>query len=192
VDRSPQFDAVMRGYDSRQVDSWVRSILAHVERLEKEGLSRAELILKAAAGTPQAQKSIADLMQLATDEITRNQAAAAQDAAQVVADAEALAAQVRAAAEQEARQLVAGAQEQAGTVVQQARAQGKQLLDDAAQHAAAVRQGAEARMAEVKSIHTETLRRLGQMHQVTGDLLRSEEQRGSLADEVSRLTGPQR
>jgi hypothetical protein len=192
VDKKPLFDAVMRGYDGKQVDEWVHSALAYMRHLEEEGLSKAELILRAAASSPQAQKSIADLMQLAADEITHNQAAADQKAAQVVADAEALAAQIKAAAEQEALQVVAGAQEQATTVVQQAHAQGKGLLDDAAQKAAAVHQGAEARMAEVTRIHGETLRRLTEMHRVTGGLLDSEEQRGSLADEVSRLLNPPR
>jgi cell division septum initiation protein DivIVA len=192
VDKKPLFDAVMRGYDGGQVDEWVRTALAHIERLEREGLSKAEVILRAAADSPAAQKSIADLMQLAADEITHNQAAAAQQSAQVVADAEALAAQIKAAAEQEARQVVVGSQEQATTVVQQAHAQGKGLLDDAAQRAAAVHQGAEARMAEVTRIHGETLRRLTEMHRVTGGLLDSEDQRGSLADEVSRLVNPPR
>jgi cell division septum initiation protein DivIVA len=192
VDKKPLFDAVVRGYDGRQVDGWVRDALAYIERLEKEGLTKAELILRAAAGSPQAQRSIADLMQLAADEITHNQGAAAREAAQVVADAEALAAQIKAAAEQEAAQVVSGAQEQANTVVQQAHAQGRALLDDASQKAAAVHQGAEARMAEVTRIHGETLRRLGEMNRVTGDLLHSEADRGSLADEVSRILNPPR
>jgi hypothetical protein len=192
VDKAPLFDAVMRGYDGRQVDEWVHNTLAYVERLEKQGLSKAELILRTAAGSPAGQKAIADIFQLAADEITQNQAAAAQEAAQVVADAEALAAQIKAAAEQEALQVVSGAQEQANTVVQQAHAQGKSLLDDAAQRAAAVHQGAEARMAEVTRIHGETLRRLGERNRVTGDLLHSETERGSLADEVDRLRNPPR
>jgi L-2-hydroxyglutarate oxidase LhgO len=192
VDKQPLFDAVMRGYDGKQVDEWVRNALAYMERLEREGLSKADLILHAAASSPAGQKAIADIFQLAADEITRNQAAAAQEASQVVADAEALAAQIKAAAEQEAIQVVSGAQEQATTVVQQAHAQGRQLLDDAAQKAAAVHQGAEARMVEVTRIHGETLRRLGEMNRVTGDLLHSEEQRGSLADEVSRILNPPR
>jgi cell division septum initiation protein DivIVA len=192
VDKQPLFDAVLKGYDGKQVDNWVHRALARIEQLEREGLSKAELILHAAAGSPAGQKAIADIFQLAADEISRNQAAATQQAAQVVADAEALAAQIKAAAEQEALQVVSGAQEQANTVVQQAHAQGKGLLDDAAQRAAAVHQGAEARMAEVTRIHGETLRRLTEMNRVTGDLLHSEEQRGSLADEVSRLVSPPR
>lgn len=192
VDKAPLFDAVMRGYDGRQVDEWVHNALAYIERLEKQGLSKAELILRTAAGSPSGQKAIADIFQLAADEITRNQAAAAQEAAQVVADAEALAGQIKAAAEQEALQVVSGAQEQANTVVQQAHATGRQLLDDASQKAAAVHQGAEARMAEVTRIHGETLRRLGEMNRVTGELLNSEADRGSLADEVSRIINPPR
>jgi hypothetical protein len=192
VEKKPLFDAVMRGYDGKQVDEWVHNALAYMERLEREGLSKADLILHAAAGSPAGQKAIADIFQLAADEITRNQAAAAQEASQVVADAEALAAQIKAAAEQEALQVVAGAQEQATTVVQQAHAQGRNLLDDAAQKAAAVHQGAEARMAEVTRIHGETLRRLGEMNRVTGELLHSEADRGSLADEVSRILNPPR
>jgi len=192
VDRHPLFDQVMRGYDSRQVDEWVHSVLDHLERIEREGLSKGELILRAAAGSPAGQKAIADIFQLAADEITRNQAAAAQEAAQVVADAEALAAQIRAAAEQEALQVVSGAQEQANTVVQQAHAQGKALLDDAAQKAAAVNQGAEARMLRVKQLHADTVQRLTEVHSVTGSLLESEAQRGSLDDEVSRLLSPPR
>ena len=190
VDKKPLFDAVMRGYDGRQVDDWVKSALAYIERLEKEGLSKADLILRAAAGSPAGQKTIADVFQLAADEITRNQSAAAQEAAQVVADAEALAAQIKAAAEQEALQVVSGAQEQATTVVQQAHAQGRKLLDDAAQKAAAVDQGAKARMTEVTRIHSETIRRLGEVNKVTGDLLHSEGERGSLDDEVQRLLNP--
>ena len=104
-------------------------------------------------------------------------------------DAEALAAQIKAAAEQEAVQVVSGAQEQANTVVQQAHAQGKALLDDAAQKAAAVNQGAEARMLKVPALHGETLQRLTEVHSVTGGLLTSEAQRGSLDDEVQRLLG---
>jgi cell division septum initiation protein DivIVA len=192
VDKAPLFDAVMRGYDGRQVDDWVRNALDYIERLEKKGLSKADVIIRTAAGSPAGQKAIADIFQLAADEITRNQAAAAQEAAQVVADAEALAAQIKAAAEQEALQVVSGAQEQANTVVQQAHANGRQLLDDAAQKAAAVNQGAEARMMEVTRIHAESLRRLGEMNNVTDKLLQSEAERGSLADEVSRLLNPPR
>jgi|HubBroStandDraft_2_1064218.scaffolds.fasta_scaffold451252_1 vacuolar-type H+-ATPase subunit H len=192
VDKNPLFDVVVRGYDGKQVEKWMHNALAYIERLEKEGLSKADLILHAAAASPAGQKAIADIFQLAADEITRNQTAAAQEAAQVVADAEALAAQIKAAAQQEALQVVSGAQEQANTVVQQAHAQGRQLLDDASQKAAAVHQGAEARMMEVTKIHGETLRRLTDVHRVTGDLLDSEEQRGSLADEVTRLLNPPR
>lgn len=192
VDRQPLFDSVLKGYDGRQVDDWIHAALARIEQLEREGLSKAELILHAAAGSPAGQKAIADIFQLAADEITRNQAAAAQEAAQVVADAEALAAQIKAAAQQEALQVVSGAQEQANTVVQQAHAQGKGLLDDAAQKAAAVNQGAEARMLKVTALHSETLRRLTEMHNVTGGLLDSEAQRGSLDDEVARLLSPPR
>lgn len=192
VDPQPQFAVVMRGYDGQEVDAWIKRALAYVRHLEQEGLTKAEAILRAAAFSPQGQKSIADLLQLAADEVTQNRVAAAQESAQVVADAEALAAQVKAAAQQEALQLVAGAQDQANTVLQGAHAQGKQMLDDAAQKAAAVNQGAEARMAEVTRIHGETLRRLGEMNRVTGELLHSESDRGSLEDEVQRIIHPER
>ena len=187
VDKRPEFDSVMRGYDAQQVDGWIHRVLAYIERLEREGLSKAEVIVHAAAGSPAGQKAIADLIQLAADEVSRNQAAAAAEASQVVADAEALAAQIKAAAQQEAVQVVAGAQEQANTVVQQAHAQGKQLLDDAAQKAAAVNQGAEQRMLKVKQLHSDTLSRITEINRVTGELLGSEQQRGSLDDEVQRL-----
>jgi cell division septum initiation protein DivIVA len=188
---APQFDAVMRGYDGQQVDAWVGHALAYIKKLEHEGLSKAEAIIKAAAASPQAQRSIADLMQLAADEISHNQAAAAQKAAQVVADAEQLAEQIKAAAESEAAQLVAGAQDQANTIVQGAHAQGRSMLDEAAQKAAAVSQGAEARLAKVSALHDATLHRIQEMNSVTGSLLNFEQQRGSLEDEVERIIHPQ-
>jgi cell division septum initiation protein DivIVA len=189
----PAFDVVHRGYDPTQVDSWVKRVLADLKRMEHDGLSAAQAVIRQASSSPEAKQTLLDLMGLVYDEVTHQQAAAQAEMAQFEADARAAAAEIRAGAQQEAGQLVQGAKDQATVIAQQARDQAKAMLDNAAAQAAAVHEGAERRLSAVTQLHQETLSRVGQINSVTTELISSEKARGSIADEVSRLLAqPQR
>lgn len=175
----PQFDKTHRGYHIGQVNDFVTSLLHRIAALEHSLASAVGELphdIALAAQSPQGQKAIDELLKLALDEITGQKAAATAQAAQVVADARA-----------EADKLVAAASEQVTTIVEGARSQAKQLTDNAAARAAAVSEGADQRLQALMDQHAETISRLGQINQVTGQLLTLEKNRGNLREEVERV-----
>lgn len=187
----PQFERTRSGYHVDQVNDYIHGLLDHAHTLEhelarftREGASKALHI----AESPQGQRMIDELMRLALDEITGQKAAAQHDIEQMLQNASRQAAQVLAGADSEATKLVAAAREQADTVLNGARADAKRMLDTAAAKAAAVSDGAERRMTAMIGHHAETVRRLNQIHQVTGDLLQADSDRGALQDEVTRAS----
>lgn len=185
----PAFEQVVKGYDPRQVDGWVASMLKHVQEMEERVAQAGSELFHGIESNPAAKRSIGELMQLALDEITGNKAAAAAEIAQMIADAQQDASQTRVTAQMEAQQVTSGAREQAATVLADARSQAKEMLDGASAHASAVTDGAQRRLQQLTDIHEETVKRLAQAHQVTGDLVQSETERGSLRDEVARIAG---
>jgi len=186
----PEFDRTRNGYHIGQVSTFVSRLLARVDELEKSiaGLAgRVPHALEHEAATPQGQQLIADLMKLATDEITGQKAAAATQIAGMIEDAEGQKSVLLADAGKQAEVLIAAAREQVDTLLNDARAQSKQMTDSAAARAAAVADGAARRQEVLKGAHADTLDRLTEINQVTGQLLDSERARGSLDDEVVRV-----
>ena len=182
----PEFDRTRNGFHIGQVSTFISRLLARVDELEK-ALGRGSHALEHEAATPQGQQMIADLMQLATDEITGQKTAAATEIAKMIEDAEGQRSRLIAAAEKETETLVAAAREQVDTLLADARAQSKQMTDSAAARAAAVADGAARRQEALKGAHADTLGRLTEINQVTGQLLDRERDRGSLDDEVERV-----
>jgi cell division septum initiation protein DivIVA len=190
---APNFPVVARGYDRRQVDEHVGGLRGEIERLRHllgDGASRA----LHAVESPRGEQAIVDLMRIAVDEIERNQAAAAADVAKMLEDARGEAAQTREEARKEATAMVAGARQQADTVLSTARAEGKRMTDKAAAESAAVSEGAARRLDGLRTLHAETLTRLGMIRDVTDRALTAESERGSMDDEFHRAmsgTAPQ-
>jgi cell division septum initiation protein DivIVA len=187
----PQFERTRMGYHTAQVESFISRLYHHIGQLEHELASRVREVpaeLVHAAESPAGQKTIAELVQLAADEITGQQAAAQQQVAQLIADAEKKAAKLVSDAEAQAARVVAGAHEQAGTVLADARATAKATTDQASAKALAVSQAAERRLNSLVATHEETTRRLEEIHRVTGGMLEADRDRGTLQDEVQRAT----
>lgn len=198
----PQFDRSRNGYHPSQVHQWASGLLTRIRELEGElagMVGKAGHTLLHDAGTPQGHAMLADLMKVAADEINGQKLSAAEEVAQMFRQAEE---EIRAKHEQaaatasktltdsdlQASRLVAGAREQADTVLQTAHAQAKAITDDAAAHAAAVHEGAQRRMGALVGLHTETAKRLRMIHDVTGKLMDEDDARGSLEDEIARIT----
>jgi len=181
----PQFSTVVRGYDSQQVHDYVNALLREFDKLRHAVGEGGERLLHAAE-TPQGERAIVDLMKIAVDEIEGNQAAAAQQVAELLASARAEAAQVKDGAQKEAASLLAGARQQAATVLSSARADAKKMTDQAAAESAAVHEGAGRRMEGLRAVHEETLRRMEEIRGVMERTLSAEGERGTLDDEVDR------
>jgi hypothetical protein len=198
----PQFERTRHGYDPAQVHMWATGLIARIKELEhaaEHAIGRGAHALVHDAETPQGQALLADLMKIATDELTGQQVQAAAAAADVarragaeaetkLAEASRQAAEVLRRADEEAGKLVSGAQEQSETVLQTARAQAAETVGRASAHAAAVHEGADRRLQQLMGLHRETQDRLAQIHDVTGQALEADRQRGTLADEVARAT----
>ena len=198
----PQFDRSRNGYHPSQVHQWASALLTRIKELEGElagMVGKAGHTLLRDANTPQGHAMLADLMKAATDEIAGQQAAAAEEVAAMFRNAEQeiaakhsqaaqTASKTLADSDLQASSLVAGAREQADTVLQTAHAQAKRITDDAAAHAAAVHEGAQRRMGALVNLHTETAKRLRMIHEVTGKLMDEDDGRGSLEDEIARIT----
>jgi cell division septum initiation protein DivIVA len=176
------FDTAQRGYHKAQVDEWVHWALTEIETLTQRAASFAGHEL----GSPAGQKLIAELVQIAADEITGQQAAAAAEIEQMIAGARQQAESIIADARKQADQTIATATQQANTLVSSARADAKKTTDDAAVHAAAVNEAAGARMAQLARLHEDGLNRIAQIHQVTGQAMDAEKARGPLSAEVEK------
>lgn len=176
------FTTSQRGYHKGEVDDWVRWALAEIEHLTQ----RAAGFAVHEASSPEGQRLISDLIQMAADEITGQQAAAAAEIEQIIAGAHQQADQIIADARQKADSHLSSATQQAASLVNSARADAKKTTDDAAAHAAAVNEAAGARMAQLAKLHEDGLARLAQIHQVTGQALDAEKARGPLSAEVEK------
>lgn len=176
------FSTAQRGYHKGEVDNWVRWALHEIESLTERTLS----FVGREAGSPEGQKMLADLIQIAADEITGQQAAAAVEIEQMIAGAHQQSDSIIAEARAQAEKITASATQQAASLVSSARADAKKTTDDAAAHAAAVNEAAGARMAQLTRLHEDGLARLAQVHQVTGQALDAENARGPLSAEVDK------
>lgn len=184
VQASPgqSFNVVARGYHRGEVDEWARWALTEIERL---GHGAASFVGREAA-SPEGQKLIADLIQIAADEITGQQAAAAAEIEQMIAGAHEQADGIIAEARRSAEGITSSATQQASSLVSNARADAKNTTDDAAAHAAAVHEAAGQRLEQLVKIHDDGVARLAQVKQVTTQVLDAEESRGSLRAEVDK------
>lgn len=184
--QSIQFPVVARGYDRQAVDDYLHRALSRIERLEREAASFIGREVK----TPEGQKLISELAQVMMDEMTGQRAAAEQDIADLISGAQEQAAQIIADARQQANDTTTSATQQAGSLVEGARVDAKNTRDQADAYAVAVRETSGARLQQVARIHHDTIARLAQMNQVTGDTLAAEQQRGPIEDEVARALAP--
>lgn len=189
----PAFDAVRNGYHPDQVDSFIDRMMKRLHEAEQrlaEVGREAGHVLAEAASSPQATRLISDLMRLAADEVLQNKAAADAQVAQVLSDARAEAAEILQAARDEADRVSAGAREQSETVLNGARAEARRMTGEAAAHSAAVSEAAGKRLQLMMDQHAEGIRRMTEVHEVTGQLLKADAERGGLDEEVQRaLTG---
>jgi cell division septum initiation protein DivIVA len=176
------FETSQRGYHKGQVDEWVHWALSEIEALTQ----RAAAFAGHELGSPQGQKLLAELVQIAADEITGQQAAAAAEIEQMIAGAHQQADSIIAEARKQADQTIASATQQSSTLVSSARADAKKTTDDAAAHAAAVHEAAGERLAQFIKIHEDGLARLAQVNKVTQQVLDAEQSRGSLKAEVDK------
>jgi cell division septum initiation protein DivIVA len=176
------FSTAQRGYHKGEVDNWVRWALHEIETLTEGAVSFAHR----EAGSPEGQKMLADLIQIAADEITGQKAAAAAEIEQMIAGAHQQSDSIIADARAQAEKITASATQQAASLVNSARTDAKKTTDDAAAHAAAVHETAEERLRQFIKIHEDGLARLAQVNQVTSQVLDAEKSRGSLRDEVDK------
>ncbi len=189
-DQHPHFEIVRQGFHPEQVRTWMEEALAHIRALEQRIASEVTTVssdVVRAASHADPQKLVGDLMKIALDELAGRQAAAQADIEKSLRDAAAQAADIIQRARDEAGRVAGAAHEQADTVLTGARADAKRMTDEAAARALAVKDGAERRLQMLMAQHAETVRRLTQIHQVTGGLLDGEQARGSLSDEADRI-----
>jgi len=180
------FDTAQRGYHKGQVDEWVHWALSEIEKLSRQAAS----FTIHEAGSPEGQRLISELIRIAADEITGQQAAAAAEIEQMIAGAHQQADSIIAEARQQADQALSSATQQAATLVNSARADAKKTTDDAAAHAAAVHEAAGERLLQLSKLHEDGIARLAQVNKVTAQVLEAERSRGSLKDEVTRALAP--
>ena len=176
------FSTSQRGYHKGEVDDWVRWALNEIEDLTR----RAASAVVHEVSSPEGQKMLADLIQLAADEITGQQAAAAAEIEQMIAGAHQQADSILGEARARAEQITANATQQASTLVNSARVDAKKTTDDAAAKAAAVHEAAGERLAQFVKIHEDGLARLKQVNEVTAQVLKAEQDRGPLSSEVDK------
>lgn len=172
------FNVVAKGYHRSEVDEWVHWALGEIERLGS--------FVGREASSPEGQRLLAEVVQMAADELTGQKDAATAMAEQIITGAHQQADGIIGHARAQAEQHIASATQQAAALVSSARADAKNTTDDAAAHAAAVHEAAGERLAQFAKVHQDGLLRMSQMNQVTGDYLAEEKARGSLKDEVDK------
>lgn len=177
----PLFERVSRGYHMQQVDDYIHELLERLHGVEHHLAGPIERAASEAFHSPQAKAAIDELMRLALDEILGNKAAAESEASQLLENARQEADSILAQARTEADEMVAGAREQSGTLLADARGQARKMLDDAAGRV----DEAERRVGTLASIHKQTLSRLAEISQVTGQIMDTEQQRGPVQAERS-------
>lgn len=115
----------------------------------------------------EAEEEAKRLVQEATDEADNIRSSAQAQAEQTVS-----------AANTEADRLISGSKEQAERSVEEARTRAESLLGDAERRAATINDGASRRLESLTATHVEAVRRLSEVHDVLGNLLRSDEAAG--------------
>ena len=115
----------------------------------------------------EAEEEAKRLVQEATDEADNIRSSAQAQAEQTVS-----------AANTEADRLITGSKEQAERTVEEARGRAEALLGDAERRASTINDGASRRLESLTATHTEAIRRLNEVHDVLGNLLRSDEAAG--------------
>lgn len=176
------FPVVARGYHRGEVDKWVQWALHEIESLGHQVTSFA--------GSPEGQKMLADLIQIAADEIMGQKQAAMEEAEQMLAGARQQADGIISGARQQADQITSKATQQAASLVSNAQSDAKKTTDAAQAEAAAVHETAGARLEAFIKIHEDGLARMQQMHDVTGRYMAEENGRGSLRTEVEKALAP--
>lgn len=185
----PSFPVVTKGYDRRHVDQWIDDARREMDwaRQEIERLGRAAVPwLEHEAESPAGQRLLAELIQLAADEVTGQQAAAAAEIEQMIAGARQQADGIIADARRQAEGITAKATQQAGALVANAQADAKKTTDDADAHAAAVNEAAGERLKRLVQLHDDGIARMSEVQEVTARVLAGEQQRGPLRDEVAK------
>lgn len=122
----------------------------------------------------------------AEDEAKRLVQEATDEADNIRSSAQAQAEQTVSAANTEADRLISGSKEQSERTLEEARAQAENLLSDAERRAATINDGASRRLEGLTATHTEAIRRLTEVHDVLGNLLRSD----SAAEPFEQIGGP--
>lgn len=184
-----RFDRVPDGYHPGQVDRVILALLERVRAAEERAaraVREAGGALLRGAESPQGQQLIEDVLRTAAAEIEGNRAAALADAEKILADATARGRQSVTEAAREADSLTAGARQQADVVLAGAREEAKRVTDEATARATAVSEVAGRRLEAIAGRHADTLRRLSAIHDLTGQLVAGEEERGPLEDDVDR------
>lgn len=145
--------------------------LAEEEAAQKRTAAEEEIV----RGRTEAEEEAKRLVQEATDEADNIRSSAQAQAEQTVS-----------AANTEADRLISGSKEQSERTLEEARTQAEALLSDAERRAATINDGASRRLEGLTATHTEAIRRLTEVHDVLGNLLRSDE----AAEPFDQIGGP--
>lgn len=176
------FPSAQRGYHKGEVDKWVEWALHEIESLTRRVTSFT--------GTPEGQHLLADLIQVAADELTGQKQAAMQEIEQMLLGARQQSDNIIAQARSQADEITAKATQQAASLVSNAQADAKKTMDHANAEAAAVHEAAGQRLEAFIKIHEDGLARMKQMNEVTGQYMAQEGSRGSLRAEVEKALAP--
>lgn len=176
------FPSAQRGYHKGEVDKWVEWALHEIESLGRRVTSFA--------GSPEGQHLLADLIQVAADELTGQKEAAMQEIEQMILGARQQSDGIIAQARQQADEITAKATQQAASLVSNANADAKKTMDHANAEAAAVHEAAGQRLEAFIKTHEDGLARMQQMNEVTGRYMAEENTRGSLRAEFEKALAP--
>jgi cell division septum initiation protein DivIVA len=135
-----------------------------------------------------AQQAADNVRAEAKGQAERMLAAAQEQAERAIAAARAEADKTRNAARAEAERTSADSRKNAETEIATAKAQAKQMLDEATARASAIHDGAERRLDLLKNRHSEAMRRLTEIRDVVTDLVSHDDAKGSMDEEVDRMT----
>lgn len=183
------FARVANGYHPGHVDEWARRIIDRLRQAEAKVAELSAAAVREVGRSPEGKQLLADLMKLALDEITGQKEAAAAEGARILSDARAEAAAIIEQASKDSAGLVSGAREQSDALLESARKGASDMLDKATTRAQAVSEGAQRRLDAVTASHEQLLARFRELHAGMGELMSRESERGTMADEVARLTG---
>lgn len=176
------FPVAQRGYHRGEVDKWVEWALHEIETLGRRVTSFA--------GSPEGQHLLADLIQVAADELTGQKQAAVQEIEQMLLGARQQSDGIIAEARKQAEAITSKATQQAASLVSNANADAKRTTDAAQAEATAVHEAAGQRLEAFIKIHEDGLARMQQMHVVTGQYMEQETGRGSLRSEFEKALAP--